>query len=46
LALTQFRVRMQAIQCDNGREFDNSLLHSFSQHHGIALRFSCPYTSQ
>jgi hypothetical protein len=37
---------LQAIKCDNGREFDNSVLHSFVQQHGITLRFSCPYTSQ
>jgi hypothetical protein len=46
LAHTQFQARLQAIQCDNGREFDNSLLHTFAKNHGIALRFSCPYTSQ
>jgi hypothetical protein len=46
LALTQFHVSLQAIKCDNGREFDNSVLHSFVQQHGITLRFSRPYTSQ
>jgi histone deacetylase 1/2 len=46
LVLTQFRVPFEAIQCDNGREFDNSLIDSFAHRHGIALRFSCPYTSQ
>jgi hypothetical protein len=39
LALTQFHASFQAIQCDNGREFDNSVLHSFAQQHGITLLF-------
>lgn len=43
---TQFVIPIQAIQCDNGRKFNNSLLHSFARDHGIHIRFSYPYTSQ
>ena len=42
---TQFGRSVQAIQCDNGREFDNSSSRSFFLTHGIQLRMSCPYTS-
>jgi hypothetical protein len=35
---TQFSCTVKAIQCDNGREFDNSSTWTF-------LRMSCPYTS-
>jgi len=42
---TQFGHPIQAIQCDNGREFDNSTSRSFFLAHGIQLRMSCPYTS-
>ena len=42
---TQFSRTVQAIQCDNGREFDNSTSRSFFLTHGIQLRMSCSYTS-
>lgn len=42
---TEFSLSLQAIQCDNGREFDNRALQELSVKHGILLRFSCPYTS-
>jgi transposase InsO family protein len=42
---TQFSLLIQAIQMDNGREFDNRSLQDFPAAHGILLRFSCPYTS-
>ena len=42
---TQFHKHIKTIQCDNGKEFDNSQFHSFAQNHGIQFRFSCPYTS-
>jgi hypothetical protein len=42
---TQFRVPVKAVQCDNGREFDNSTSHAFFVTHGIHLRMSCPHTS-
>jgi hypothetical protein len=43
---TQFGTTVKSIQCDNGREFDNSQARTFFLSHGIALRMSCPYTSQ
>ncbi|WVZ89259.1 hypothetical protein U9M48_035685 [Paspalum notatum var. saurae] len=42
---TQFGVTIQGVQCDNGREFDNSSARTFFLSHGIHLRMSCPYTS-
>lgn len=45
-ASTQFNLSIQSIQCDNGREFDNTKLDVFCGSHGILFRFSCPYTSQ
>jgi hypothetical protein len=42
---TQFRRPVPALQCDNGREFDNNASRSFFLTHGIQLRLSCPYTS-
>jgi hypothetical protein len=44
-AVTQFSLSIQAIQMDNGKEFDNHALHSLAAAHGILLHFSCPYTS-
>jgi hypothetical protein len=41
---TQFGRTIQSVQCDNGREFDNST-HTFFFFHGVQLRMSCPYTS-
>ena len=43
---TQFGLTAKAVQCDNGREFDNSTSCSFFLSRGIQLRMSCPYTSQ
>jgi hypothetical protein len=42
---TQFNSPIKAIQCDNGREFDNSSARTFFLTHGVVLRLSCPYTS-
>jgi len=42
---TQFGCPIKSVQCDNGREFDNSASRSFFLTHGVSLRMSCPYTS-
>ena len=42
---TQFGLTIKAVQCDNGREFDNSTSRSFFLSRGVPLRMSCPYTS-
>jgi hypothetical protein len=42
---TQFGLTIKVVQCDNGREFDNSASRDFFLSHGIRLRMSCPYTS-
>ena len=42
---TQFGATVKAVQCDNGREFDNSSARTFFLTHGTHLRMSCPYTS-
>jgi transposase InsO family protein len=42
---TQFDRTIRSVQCDNGREFDNSSTHTFFLSRGIQLRMSCPYTS-
>ncbi|WVZ49277.1 hypothetical protein U9M48_000649 [Paspalum notatum var. saurae] len=34
------------MQCDNGREFDNSSTRAFFLSRGVTFRMSCPYTSQ
>jgi hypothetical protein len=44
-ASTQFGAHVKAIQCDNGREFDNSSARTFLLSQGIHLHMSCPYTS-
>jgi hypothetical protein len=44
-ASTQFGRIVKAIQCDNGREFDNSSTRFFLMSNGTQLRMSCPYTS-
>jgi hypothetical protein len=41
----QFGSTVKAIQCDNGREFDNSSTRTFLLSKGTQLRMSCPYTS-
>jgi hypothetical protein len=43
---TQFGCTIKSMQCDNGREFDNSSTRAFFLTHGVHLRMSCPYTSQ
>jgi hypothetical protein len=42
---TQFSSTIKAIQCDNGREFDNSSTRTFLLSKGTQLRMLCPYTS-
>uniref|UniRef100_A0A0E0E2C1 Reverse transcriptase Ty1/copia-type domain-containing protein n=1 Tax=Oryza meridionalis TaxID=40149 RepID=A0A0E0E2C1_9ORYZ len=42
---TQFSTNIWSIQCDNGREFDNSSARSFFLTNGVSLRMSCPHTS-
>ena len=42
---TQFGLTVKAVQCDNGREFDNSTSRSFFLSRGVQLRMSCLYTS-
>jgi hypothetical protein len=42
---TQFGARVKAVQCDNGKEFDNSSTRHFLLSQGIQLRMSCPYNS-
>lgn len=46
LVATRFSTKLQSIQCDNGREFDNIMLHTLTNTHGVHIRFLCPYTSQ
>jgi len=41
---TQFGLTIKAVQCDNGREFDNTS-RSFFLSRGVQLHMSCPYTS-
>jgi hypothetical protein len=41
----QFSRKVKVIQCDNGREFDNSSTRIFLLSNGTQLRMSCPYTS-
>ena len=42
---TQFGATVKAVQCDNGRKFDNSNARTFFLACGTHLRMSCPYTS-
>jgi hypothetical protein len=42
---TQFGRTVKVIQCDNGREFDNSSTHFFLLSNGTQLRMLYPYTS-
>ena len=42
---TQFGLTIKAVQCDNGREFDNNTSCSFFLSRGVQLRMSCLYTS-
>jgi hypothetical protein len=41
----QFGRKAKAIQCDNGREFDNSSTRIFLLSNGTQIRMSCPNTS-
>jgi hypothetical protein len=41
---TQFGHTIRSIQCNNGREFDNSSTRTFFLSHDVQLRMSCPYT--
>jgi IS30 family transposase len=41
----QFGRKVKVIQCDNGREFDNSSTRIFLLSTGTQLWMSCPYTS-
>jgi hypothetical protein len=41
----QFGRKVKVIQCDNGREFDNSSTWIFLLSNGTQLRMSCAYTS-
>jgi histone deacetylase 1/2 len=42
---TQFGTSIKTVQCDNGREFDNSTTRFFLLTHGATIRMSCPHTS-
>jgi hypothetical protein len=42
---TQFHRLVRALQCDNGRKFDNHTSRSFFLTHGVQLLLSCSYTS-
>jgi hypothetical protein len=42
---TQFSCTVKAIQCNNGREFDNSSTRTFLLSKGAQLWMLCPYTS-
>jgi hypothetical protein len=42
---TQFHRTIKAVQCDNGREFNNATSRAFFTTKGVLLRMSCPYTS-
>jgi transposase InsO family protein len=42
---TQFGRTIKAVQCDNGREFDNATSRAFFAIKGVLLRMSYPYTS-
>lgn len=41
---TQFGCTVKSVQCDNGKEFDNSSTRTFFLTHRVLLRMSCPYT--
>jgi hypothetical protein len=43
---TQFGRTIRSVQCDNGREFDNSSTRTFFHYHGIQIWMSCLYTSK
>ena len=42
---TQFGLTVKAVQCDNGREFDNSTSRSFFLSRGVQLRVLSVYLS-
>jgi hypothetical protein len=43
---THHNTQIAFIQCDNGKEFDNTFLHTFVLTHDTHFRFSYPHTSQ
>ena len=43
---TLFGHTVRAVQCDTGRELDNSMSHSFFLSHDSQVRMSCPYHYQ
>ena len=43
---TQFGTTITSVQCDNDREFDNSLARTFFLTHGVIIHVLCPYASQ
>lgn len=43
---THFSSPLKSLQYDNGKEFDNTPLHSFLSSHSVLYRLSCPHTSQ
>lgn len=43
---THFHWEIRALQCDNGKEYDNHLFHDQFALTRTKFRFSCPYTSQ
>jgi hypothetical protein len=45
LCLHPIGARVKAVQCDNGKEFDNSRTRHIFLTQGIHVRMSCPYTS-
>jgi hypothetical protein len=45
MLLLQFNSTVKVIQCDSGREFDNSSTRTFLLSKGTQMRMSCPYTS-
>jgi hypothetical protein len=42
---TQFERKIKCFQCDNGKEYDNTLFHKFCEQNGMSFRFLCPHTS-
>ncbi|KAJ9542336.1 hypothetical protein OSB04_028842 [Centaurea solstitialis] len=42
---TQFERDIKSIQCDNGKEFDNTQFWQLCSSHGLSFRLSCPHTS-
>lgn len=36
---TQFEIKIKCFQCDNGKEYDNTLFHKFCEQNGMSFRF-------